>query len=457
MYEQRQKRTQSSSTSSKPSSSAVRQSVRANKTQSNSSYAKQRAPAQRGEATVHGPEPQNVVNRNVNENGLPEHLKVGGEIITGSPMNKVVVERNSADPEKVDALATTERIGENIVIKLAPGQEALLNHEFGHAMSLLKGLKVEPTIEVNGVPINDAPELERKATRDGERAAAIGAAAVTNVNPKPIHTLQQTGSAVQAKFSMAQRARNTVIQRGLKTLDNVPSRDLYAEDQAERERFNKEGGKLKEKIKSTEHQANTERETVKPGLKLDISKTYIWAVKTINGKDEIIIGDEIHPTTGEPTQGHPTLARDPDVPEGEEGSKTVAAKTAGELKWDNQLEAWILNNKSGRYGVSQRPENGHGVDKKFTFDTSVMKGVAKLFRERIGDSNFNIRYQPWRIMNPDGTVNKDKTGRSFELKSKQIPETNVPTPSKRKRKRDTENSGEQPRRSRRIEEKNQKK
>ncbi|WP_392530488.1 DUF4157 domain-containing protein [Nostoc sp. C117] len=240
------------------------------------------------------------------------------------------------------------------------------------------------------------------------------------------HVVQQNGDAVRAKPGIVQRTSDIVIQRGLKTLENVPSRDLYAEDRAERERHKREGGKLKEKIKETEHKTNTEMSLVKPGLKLDKSKTYIWVVKTLNGKDEIIIGDEKDPITGDPTQGHPTLARDPNAPEGEEGSKTVAAKTAGELSWNNDLEAWVLNNKSGRFGVSLRPESGHGLDKP-SFDTSVMKGVAKLFRERIGDPKFNIRYQPWRIMRADGTVDKDKTGQSYELKPpKEITETNNP-------------------------------
>lgn len=88
------------------------------------------------------------------------------------------------------------------------------------------------------------------------------------------HVVQQDPNTVQAKSDMVQKAPDMVIQRGLKTLENVPSRDLYAEDQQERQRHRKEGGKLKEKIKSTEHQPNTEIETVKPGLKLDTSKTY---------------------------------------------------------------------------------------------------------------------------------------------------------------------------------------
>ncbi|MBN3923366.1 hypothetical protein [Nostoc sp. NMS4] len=226
---------------------------------------------------------------------------------------------------------------------------------------------------------------------------------------------------------IVQRTSDIVIQRGLKTLESVPSRDLYAEDQAERERHKRDAGKLKEKIKETEHKTNTEMSIVKPGLILDKSKIYIWVVKTIDGKDEIIIGDEKDPITGDPTQGHPTLARDPDAPEGEEGSKTVAAKTAGELSWDKDLNAWILNNKSGRFGVSLRPEIKDGVAEKPSFDKSVMKGVAKLFRERIGDPEFNIRYKPWRIMRADGTVDKDKTGESYELKPpKKIPKTNNP-------------------------------
>ncbi len=167
---------------------------KARQSQSNNSYLTQAAPVQSREPLGHSHQSQTVIDRNVNELGLLEYLKVGAAIITSLPIDYVeylvVVQPNSSAPAKVNALATTQWENGKIVIKTVPGQDRLVIHEFGHAIKLMQGLVVEPTIEVNGVPVNDEQELETQADCDGQRAVALGKAAVSNLDLGTARLLQ---------------------------------------------------------------------------------------------------------------------------------------------------------------------------------------------------------------------------------------------------------------------------
>jgi hypothetical protein len=100
---------------------------------------------------------------------LPACLRRGMEKISGLNLQRVRVHYNSRKPAQVQAHAYAQ--GEDIY--LAPGQESHLPHELGHVVQQALDM-VTPNTVVNGVAVNDDPELEQHATDLGEAALALG-------------------------------------------------------------------------------------------------------------------------------------------------------------------------------------------------------------------------------------------------------------------------------------------
>ncbi|QUJ69637.1 DUF4157 domain-containing protein (plasmid) [Photobacterium sp. GJ3] len=100
---------------------------------------------------------------------LPARLRRGMEKITGINLEQVRVFYHSDKPSQLQAHAYAQ--GWNIY--LAPGQEHHLPHELGHIIQQAKGM-VQPTMQVNGVAVNDDPALEAHATWLGEQAVRAG-------------------------------------------------------------------------------------------------------------------------------------------------------------------------------------------------------------------------------------------------------------------------------------------
>lgn len=96
---------------------------------------------------------------------LPSRLRRGMEALTGIDLSPVKVFYNSAKPAQVQAYAYAQ--GDSIY--LAPNQQHHLPHELGHIIQQAMGM-VEPTMEIDGVAINDDPELEQHATDLGNLA-----------------------------------------------------------------------------------------------------------------------------------------------------------------------------------------------------------------------------------------------------------------------------------------------
>jgi hypothetical protein len=85
---------------------------------------------------------------------------------------------------------------------------------------------------------------------------------------------------------------------------------------------------------------------VKPGLKLDPNKKYIWLIDqhgTMWVGEEVPVGDPL-PDGYQPKLGHPTLV------DGE------PARIGGEIEYDPDDDSWEMNKKSGRY--SAHPDRG---------------------------------------------------------------------------------------------------
>ena len=109
-----------------------------------------------------------VFQQKPNNTGLPDNLKAGVESLSGFSMDDVKVHYNSSQPATVQALAYTQGTD----IHVAPGQERHLPHEAWHVAQQL-AVRVEPTTEVGGMPVNDNIGLEHEADVMGARANSL--------------------------------------------------------------------------------------------------------------------------------------------------------------------------------------------------------------------------------------------------------------------------------------------
>lgn len=103
-----------------------------------------------------------------NNTGLPDNLKAGVEDLSGFSMDNVKVHYNSSQPATVQALAFTQGTD----IHVAPGQEQHLPHETWHVTQQMAG-RVEPTMEIGGMPVNDNAGLEHEADVMGTKANSM--------------------------------------------------------------------------------------------------------------------------------------------------------------------------------------------------------------------------------------------------------------------------------------------
>jgi hypothetical protein len=110
--------------------------------------------------------------RPANRTGLPDDLKAGIEALSGVSMDQVKVHYNSPQPAQLHAHAYAQ--GKDI--HLAPGQERHLPHEAWHVVQQHRG-NVKPTVDVQGVGVNDDAALEHEADTMGARAIQMRAAA----------------------------------------------------------------------------------------------------------------------------------------------------------------------------------------------------------------------------------------------------------------------------------------
>lgn len=106
--------------------------------------------------------------KQANNTGLPDALKSGVESLSGIDMSDVRVHYGSDKPAQIGALAYTQGTD----IHVAPGQEQHLPHEAWHVVQQAQG-RVEPTLELQGMNINDNEDLEQEATRMGEQSLTV--------------------------------------------------------------------------------------------------------------------------------------------------------------------------------------------------------------------------------------------------------------------------------------------
>lgn len=106
-----------------------------------------------------------VVQQVANNTGLPDNLKSGVENLSGMSMDHVKVHYNSDKPAQLSALAYAQ--GSDIHV--GAGQEKHLPHEAWHVVQQMQG-RVQPTLQMQGVDVNDDNALESEADVMGAKA-----------------------------------------------------------------------------------------------------------------------------------------------------------------------------------------------------------------------------------------------------------------------------------------------
>jgi len=110
--------------------------------------------------------PASLLQRKVNNTGLPENLKSGIENLSGHSMDNVKVHYNSSKPAQLQAHAYAQGTD----IHIASGQEKHLPHEAWHVVQQKQG-RVKPTLQMKGkVNVNDDKDLENEADIMGAKA-----------------------------------------------------------------------------------------------------------------------------------------------------------------------------------------------------------------------------------------------------------------------------------------------
>ncbi|WP_223829343.1 eCIS core domain-containing protein [Paenibacillus arenilitoris] len=113
---------------------------------------------------INGPAERQPIQKK-NETGMPDRLKSGIESLSGLSLDDVKVHYGSDKPAKVQASAYAQ--GTDIYV--GSGQEKHLPHEAWHVVQQKQG-RVQPTGQLNSLPVNDDPGLESEADRMGSRA-----------------------------------------------------------------------------------------------------------------------------------------------------------------------------------------------------------------------------------------------------------------------------------------------
>jgi len=103
-----------------------------------------------------------------NQTGMPDGLKSAVESLSGMDLSDVRVHANSDRPADLGAHAYAQ--GSDI--HLARGQEQHLPHEAWHVVQQRQG-RVAPTMQMQGVNINDDGALETEADRMGAQASQM--------------------------------------------------------------------------------------------------------------------------------------------------------------------------------------------------------------------------------------------------------------------------------------------
>ncbi len=157
-----------------------------------------------------------------NKTGMPDQLKSGIESMSGMDLSDVRVHRDSGKAADLQAHAYAQ--GNDIHV--APGQEKHLPHEAWHVVQQRQG-RVKPTMQLQGVAVNDDVGLEREAD-------VMGAKALQR-KPDPRHAgetpTQRMPAVAQRDIDVKALAKHVQEQRQeAARLQKIPKLAIYGYD-----------------------------------------------------------------------------------------------------------------------------------------------------------------------------------------------------------------------------------
>lgn len=185
----------------------------------------QRVEAAQSQGQSERPEQAPSEERPENQTGLPDSLKAGVESLSGYSLDNIRIHYNSPKPTEVSALAYTQ----GTEIHVGPGQEQHLAHEAWHVVQQKQG-RVQATMQMKGVAINDDQGLEREADVMGNMAKTVQRKALPLSDPSiakeqrrdfaandslagaSSHTIQRMMPAAKKQKKISQAALNNVIK-----------------------------------------------------------------------------------------------------------------------------------------------------------------------------------------------------------------------------------------------------
>ena len=147
-----------------------------------------------------------------NRTGLPDSLKAGIEHLSGMDLSDVRVHANSSKPAQLNALAYAQ--GSDIHV--APGQERHLPHEAWHVVQQRQG-RVQPTLQMAGVPVNDDTALESEADAMGVKALQMQQASSGSTLQRKCRDCDEENKNGKGGSPAQLRTSGTVVQRECNT------------------------------------------------------------------------------------------------------------------------------------------------------------------------------------------------------------------------------------------------
>ncbi len=159
------------------------------------------------------------VQKKPNHTGLPDRLKAGIETLSGMSMDDLKVHDHSPKPAQLHALAYTQGCD----IHIGPGQGKHLAHEAWHVVQQKQG-RVKPTVQTQGVSINDSRALEREADVMGAKALQMSQATPATTGP----TVQSATESREAEPMVASESPGAAIgtfwEKGRLNDHSIPQR-----------------------------------------------------------------------------------------------------------------------------------------------------------------------------------------------------------------------------------------
>jgi hypothetical protein len=203
-----------------------------------------------------------ILQKKINNTGLPDNLKSGIENLSGHSMNDVKVHYNSSQPAQLNAHAYAQGTD----IHIASGQEKHLPHEAWHVVQQKQG-RVKPTLQMKGkVNVNDDKGLENEAdvmgakslltNNNGNNSNKIIQNKIRNTTTEPIQMVHpafndfnfwrpnqlnlETGEYEAHPMSPEGKKKDLTSEFGAEVMKLILYTDLPSEEAVERENLTRQ-------------------------------------------------------------------------------------------------------------------------------------------------------------------------------------------------------------------------